>query len=85
MKAVVVEQTGGPEQLSVVERPTPEPGAGTVVVDVAAAGVNFFDIYQRQGSIRDRCPMSPAPRAQAGSAPSARAPTSRSGTGWRGR
>jgi NADPH2:quinone reductase len=49
MKAVVVEQTGGPEQLSVVERPTPEPGAGTVVVDVAAAGVNYFDIYQRQG------------------------------------
>ena len=49
MRAIVVEQTGGPEQLTLVERPTPEPGPGQVVVDVTAAGVNFFDIYQRQG------------------------------------
>jgi len=49
MQAVVVEKTGGPEQLALTERPTPQPGPGQVRVDVTAAGVNFFDIYQRQG------------------------------------
>lgn len=50
MRAVVVEQTGGPEVLTVRERETPEPGAGQVRVDVAAAGVNFIDVYQRSGA-----------------------------------
>ena len=49
MKAIVVEQTGGPEQLTLSERPDPRPGPGELVVDVGAAGVNFIDIYQRQG------------------------------------
>ena len=49
MRAVVVEKLGGPEVLSVVEHPDPEPQAGQVVVRVAAAGVNFMDIYTRQG------------------------------------
>jgi NADPH2:quinone reductase len=49
MKAIVVEQTGGPEQLKLSERPDLQPGPGELVVDVAAAGVNFIDIYQRQG------------------------------------
>lgn len=49
MRAVIVEQPGGPEVLTVVERETPEPGQGEVRVDVAAAGVNFIDIYQRSG------------------------------------
>ena len=49
MQAIVVEQTGGPEVLQPQERPTPQPGAGEVLVDVAACGVNFIDIYQRSG------------------------------------
>jgi NADPH2:quinone reductase len=49
MKAIVVEQTGGPEQLRLVDRPTPSPGPGEVRVEVSAAGVNFIDIYQRRG------------------------------------
>jgi NADPH:quinone reductase len=49
MRAIVVEQTGGPEVLQPQERPTPEPGPGEVRVDVAACGVNFIDIYQRSG------------------------------------
>jgi NADPH2:quinone reductase len=49
MKAIVVEQTGGPEQLTLSERPDPRPGPGELVVDVGAAGVNFIDIYQLQG------------------------------------
>jgi NADPH:quinone reductase len=49
MRVVVAERQGGPEVLSVAERPAPEPGAGEVLVEVAAAGVNFMDIYQREG------------------------------------
>lgn len=49
MQAIVVEQTGGPEVLRPQERPTPRPGAGELLVDVAACGVNFIDIYQRSG------------------------------------
>ena len=50
MRAVIVEQTGGPEVLTIVERETPEPGPGEVRVDLAAGGVNFIDIYQRSGA-----------------------------------
>ncbi|MFP5335492.1 MAG: quinone oxidoreductase family protein [Actinomycetes bacterium] len=50
MKAVVVNRTGGPEVLEVADRPTPDPGPGQVLVDVAAAGVNFIDIYFRSGA-----------------------------------
>lgn len=49
MRAVVVTEHGGPEVLTVVEREAPAPAAGEVLVDVAAAGVNFIDIYQRSG------------------------------------
>jgi NADPH:quinone reductase len=49
MRAVVVEELGGPEVLKVAELPDPEPRSGQVVVRVAAAGVNFMDIYQREG------------------------------------
>jgi NADPH2:quinone reductase len=49
LKAVVLRETGGPEQL--VSEETPEPGAGDgqVVVRVRAAGVNFADVLVRQG------------------------------------
>jgi NADPH:quinone reductase len=49
MRVITVERLGGPEVLSVAERGTPRPGPGQVAVEVAAAGVNFADIYQREG------------------------------------
>jgi NADPH2:quinone reductase len=49
MRAVVVTEHGGPEVLKVAEREAPQPGPGQLLVDVAAVGVNFMDIYQRQG------------------------------------
>ncbi len=49
MRAVVVAEHGGPEVLRMAERPDPVPGPGELLVDVAAAGVNFADIYARQG------------------------------------
>jgi NADPH:quinone reductase len=52
MRAVIVEQPGGPEVLTVVERDTPQPGPGEALVEVAAGGVNFIDIYQRSGAYK---------------------------------
>ncbi len=49
MRAIVVEETGGPEVLRPGEAPDPVPGPGEVVVDLAARGVNFIEIYQRSG------------------------------------
>lgn len=49
MRAVVVSEFGGPEVLRPVEADTPQPSAGQLLVDVAAAGVNYMDIYQREG------------------------------------
>src|SRR5262249_60471986 len=49
MRVVVGERLGGPEVLKVTEREAPRPGPGEVVVDVAAVGVNYMDIYQREG------------------------------------
>src|SRR5215469_4341245 len=49
MHAVVVSAHGGPEVLQLSERDDPVAGHGQIVVDVAAAGVNFIDIYQREG------------------------------------
>ncbi len=49
MRVVMGGQLGGPDVLSVVEREAPQPGPGQVAVKVAAAGVNFMDIYQREG------------------------------------
>ncbi|MFK4042278.1 quinone oxidoreductase family protein [Nonomuraea wenchangensis] len=50
MHAIFVSAQGGPEVLEYVERPDPTPGDGEVVVDVAASGVNFIDIYHRSGA-----------------------------------
>jgi NADPH:quinone reductase len=49
MRAVRVTRHGGPEVLEVVELEPPAPAAGELLVDVSAAGVNFRDIYERQG------------------------------------
>lgn len=49
MRAIVVSEPGGPEVLSVAEVETPRPGAGEILVEVVAAGVNRADLLQRQG------------------------------------
>ncbi|QFZ22033.1 quinone oxidoreductase family protein [Saccharothrix syringae] len=48
-KAVVVRTTGGPEALEFGDVEVGPPGAGQLLVDVAAAGVNFIDCYHREG------------------------------------
>ncbi|MCA1579722.1 MAG: quinone oxidoreductase [Acidobacteria bacterium] len=49
MKAIQVSQTGGPEVLVQVELPAPKPKANEAVVQIKAAGVNFIDVYFREG------------------------------------
>jgi NADPH2:quinone reductase len=49
MRAVVLESTGGPEQLVVRELPEPEPADEQAVVQVRAAGINFADVLVRLG------------------------------------
>jgi NADPH2:quinone reductase len=49
MRAIVVSELGGPEVMVAAERDDLKAGPGQLVVRVAAAGVNFMDIYQRTG------------------------------------
>ena len=49
MKAIQVKHPGGPEVLELVEVPTPQPKPNEAVVKIAAAGVNFIDVYNRTG------------------------------------
>ena len=49
MRAVIVGEHGGPGVLQVTDVPAAQPGPGELLVDGAAAGVNFADIYAREG------------------------------------
>lgn len=49
MRAIHAVRPGGPEVLTPTDLPDPAPGPGEVLVDVAAAGVNFIDTYRRSG------------------------------------
>jgi NADPH2:quinone reductase len=49
MKAIRVHETGGPEVLTFDDLPDPAPGPAELLIDVEAIGVNFIEIYQRQG------------------------------------
>jgi len=53
MRAIRIEQYGGPEVLRRVDIDIPSPGRGEVLVRVACAGVNFMDIHTRQGKYRN--------------------------------
>jgi NADPH2:quinone reductase len=56
MKAVLLREPGGPEQLELVDVPDPEPGDGEVLLRVRASGINFADVLVRQG----RYPQAPS-------------------------
>jgi NADPH2:quinone reductase len=52
MKAIQVRRYGGPEELVEWDLGKPEPGPGEALVRISHAGVNFIDIYTRQGVYR---------------------------------
>jgi NADPH2:quinone reductase len=49
MQAIQVSQTGGPEVLTPVDLPIPSPKPNEALVNINAAGVNFIDVYLREG------------------------------------
>ncbi|MFD9721877.1 quinone oxidoreductase family protein [Streptomyces sp. NPDC059076] len=59
MRAVVVSRQGGPETLELLEVPDPIPGDGELLVQVAAVGVNYHDIYNRAGVYEYEVPFVP--------------------------
>jgi NADPH2:quinone reductase len=63
MKAIQVKHTGGPEVLGLVELPVPEPKANEAVVKIVAAGVNFIDVYFREGRYKAVVPFVPGQEA----------------------
>ncbi len=57
MHAIEVTETGGPEVLRNVEKPTPSPGPGEVLIKAEAIGVNFVDTYFRSGGYPRKLPL----------------------------
>ena len=62
MRAIVVTGNGGPEVLELRDEPAPAPGSGQILVDIEAIGVNYRDIYEREGNY----PGTPPPPHVAG-------------------
>src|SRR5262249_53795520 len=57
MKAIQVSQYGGPEVLQYVDVPTPQPKPNEALVKIGAAGVNFVDVYNREGRYKVATPF----------------------------
>src|SRR5882724_12324557 len=49
MKAILVPRHGGAEVLTLVDLPVPQPKANEIVVKITAIGINFIDVYFREG------------------------------------
>ena len=56
MKAIQIKETGGPEQLHLVDLPKPQAGPKDALVKIAASGVNFIDVYFRTGLYKVELP-----------------------------
>ena len=59
MKAIQITTVGGPEVLKVSELADPTPGTGEVLIRVHASGVNFIDVYYREGKYKSPLPFIP--------------------------
>ena len=57
MRAIVVTRFGGPDVLELREESAPQPGAGQLLVDAEAIGVNYRDIYEREGTYGGTPPL----------------------------
>jgi NADPH:quinone reductase len=57
MKAIQVKQVGGPEVLELLDLPVPQPKANEAVVKLSASGVNFIDVYIREGRYKTPLPF----------------------------
>lgn len=59
MRAILITETGGPEVLRLADVPDPKPGPGQLLVELAAAGVNYIDTYHRSGAYPIPLPFIP--------------------------
>lgn len=59
MHKIVIDRYGPPSVMRMTRCPDPSPGDNEVLVEVAAAGVNFIDVYQRSGIYSVRFPWTP--------------------------
>ncbi len=57
MKAIQIKSTGGPEVMELVDLPVPQPKSNEAVVKIKAAGVNFIDVYNREGRYKAPLPL----------------------------
>src|SRR5215470_13436189 len=57
MQAIQVRKTGGPEVLTLVDVPVPKPKENEALVKIAAIGVNFIDVYFREGRYPAQLPF----------------------------
>ena len=57
MKAIRIHQPGGPEALQLDDVADPSPGSGQAAVKLAAAGVNYIDVYFRTGQYKAQLPL----------------------------
>jgi NADPH2:quinone reductase len=57
MKRIQVQEPGGPENLQLVDVPTPQPGPGEALVRIVSSGVNFIDVYFRIGLYKADLPI----------------------------
>lgn len=57
MKAIQIQRTGGPEVIELAEVAAPQPKSNEVVVQIKAAGVNFIDVYNREGRYKAPLPL----------------------------
>src|ERR1700684_3820678 len=63
MKAIQIKQTGSADVLEFTEVPTPVPGVGEVLVAIESSGVNFIDVYLREGRYPAQLPFIPGQEA----------------------
>jgi NADPH2:quinone reductase len=63
MKAIQVKRTGGPEVMELVDLPVPQPKSNEAVVKIEAVGVNFIDVYNREGRYPAALPFVPGQEA----------------------
>jgi NADPH:quinone reductase len=63
MRAIQITQTGGPDVLVLRDLPTPTPGPGQALIKIEACGVNFIDVYLREGRYPAPLPFIPGQEA----------------------
>ncbi len=63
MKAIQIQQNGGPEVLHLVDLSIPTPGPGEALIKIEASGINFVDIYFREGRYPTKLPFVPGQEA----------------------